>query len=588
MFVFAADSLFLVYFLLIPLDADASAAQSISVPPITPTKTNEHPYKERLSLARAALDVGINGGSTDASGTLAVGDIYETTPLLFSQLAEFDIITHNTTYRDLLKVQIPRTTAEIASSSDYVSYSIISSRAYTAYQDSHFLTTAQQLWDFGRAHCISGEDIKSKRIATKSLSLRSTCDGKTLVGGVFTVGSMAILWIVALTDILKTSDAKDGELESESTSAFLILSTLLAEVTSNATYIEAATQTLQFLRNFAYFPSSNGVDGQRRIFALDDSNQPCHSDIVPDWYPITGDLIEGLSILASIQDDTSTENLLSGRLQQVINSSTLLRQDQRPDGILNMNMTLDGYPTGDPYLVRGLTTAYKKNRIDPVMSDYIKGFLNVQYDALLSNARLPGNLYGGSWIGPPDQKFSLRNQTYGAMVLVQAISLANDTSPGGNSTSPSLPGPSKSLEPGVPGKSTGPNLKIRAIVGGVVGGLSFVAVLSGVAAFLILRRRHRNREGGDQWMFLPFPLILESNGNDSTSPIPQSGSRVKDRSNFAPQPPVTAREDTNRDVPLNEDTYVRYQDMSTAEMAQILNARLRNESFNAGMPPAYE
>ncbi|KAG7100261.1 hypothetical protein E1B28_002034 [Marasmius oreades] len=571
MFAFTADSLSLFSFLLVCLEVATSASptQSTSLPSTTPGKSDERPYEERVSLARAALDVGVNGGSTDASGTLAVGDIYETTPLLFSQLAEFDIITHNTTYRDLLKVQIPRATAEIVSSSYFV-------RFFLTIQDPRaddlaicLLITVIRLylWDFGRAHCISDDDIRSKRIATKSLSLRSTCDGKTLVGGVFT-----------------TPDPKDGELEAASTSAFLILSTLLAEVTSNATYIEAATQTLQFLRNFAYFPSSDGVDDQRMIFALDDSDHPCHSNLLPHWYPITGDLIEGLSILGSIQNDTPTESLL----QQTVNSSTLQRQGQRPDGILDNEVKETHYPTGDPYLVRGLATAYRRKRIDSGMTDYIKGFLNVQYEALLSNARLPGNLYGGSWIGPPDRKFSFRNQTYGAMVLVQAISLANDISSGGNYTSSNLPRPPKSTHPN----------KIGAIIGGVVGGVSFVAILLGVVVLLIRRRRRRNREGQEPSMSLPSPSISESseNGNgiedgienDSTSPISQSALRVKSRSNSIQEPTATAEGDPSRDVPLNEDTQVRYQDMSTAEMSQILNTRLRIESFNAEMPPAYE
>ncbi|KAG7100246.1 hypothetical protein E1B28_002019 [Marasmius oreades] len=664
-------------------------------PPLPLTTSNnltkDRSDGEKVSMARAAIDIEVTVATTDANGTLLFHDNTETTPTLYSQMAELDIITRNTTYRELLQDQLPRIAAEVASSnlvrfflydsySDSAdlelrdnSFSIIceftvsifdrfhilisyirvhgyaATKAYIAYQDVHFLTLAQQLWEFGRAYCISDEDIEAKQNAKKTSSLRTECDSKSLVGGVFQACSPDILWILAGSDIIviKTTNLTNGAIENRATAAFFTLSAVLAEATSNTTYIKAANQTLQFLKNFGYFPRSSDPTDEKVILALD-SDPPCHSNTWIQWYPTTGDIIEGLSILASLQDDAATESLLSGlysryRLQDAINSSTLYRNNQRSDGVIQI-AGMYVFPLSDPFLVRGLGTAYRKNHIDPSMREYVKDFINIQYNYLLDDASLrQSNVYVDSGVGLPRRPparttLSPINQTYTVMVLVQAIGSANGTDAGDPSSSP----------PGSPGSRSGSGhgttkaFKTSAIVGIVVGSVAFLALLSGLIACLCLRRRRRERKVPSIYQTSPFHLPGSNEMDESSLTSPTSlaspGVRVKSRlkarysarthtlSPVSPTTPTTpatlasplspgARVQIRLDPPrpptepftagtsgesptivhpqnvdsgpLTDDPHARFHAMSTAEMIRILNARVQGERADTEGPPSY-
>ncbi|KAG7100241.1 hypothetical protein E1B28_002015 [Marasmius oreades] len=417
------------------------------------------------------------------------------------------------------------------------------------------------------------------------------------------------------------------------------LSAVLAEATSNATYIKAANQTLQFLKNFGYFPRSDDPSDQKGILALD-SDPPCHSNSYVQWYPTTGDIIEGLSILASLQDDATTESFL----QDAINSSTLYRNNQQSNGVIHMTRMPFSLLAGDPFLVRGLGTAYRKNHIEPGMREYIKDFINIQYNYLLDDAIIQqSNVYvdSGSGLRPPARNLSPINQTYAVMVFVQAIGSANDTGAGD---------PSSSSRPGTTGSGSGGGttkaFTTGAIVGIVVGIVAFLALLSGFIACLCLRRRRRERKlpfiyqtspfhlpdpnsemdessltsptsltspgvRGKSWLQAgysartdPFSPVSLTTPTTPTTPVSSKrpGVRVKTRldSPLPSHPPtvpsVATPSEENRAVgpaedvdsgPLNDDPHARFHAMSTTEMVRVLNARVQAEGFINEGPPSY-
>ncbi|KAG7100234.1 hypothetical protein E1B28_002008 [Marasmius oreades] len=371
-----------------------------------------------------------------------------------------------------------------------------------------------------------------------------------------------------------------GEIDPGTSGAFLLLSTLLAEATSNDTYIKAATQTSQFLEKFPVVEETETI-----LSGLEDNTTNCSGSppgALKHWYPTTGDHIEGLSVLASIN------STLLKDLQRMILSQTLGRRNQRPDGILDIGPNyIQGFPTGDPFLVRGLMTAYRRN-LTGESSDYIKSFIDIQYNALLNNATYPGtNMYGGSWIGPPSRILNGINQTFAAMVLVQAIGLAPSPSPSPTST------------------------KTGTIVGGVVGGVTFIAIVTGLI-LLFLHKRKQGHQGptsilasstlsvfitshppstyGITPFILPEPwemdvapkpakaFISHPNVQPAADKTVDPGNLIQGQ-HMVDQPEVEEVTSHNGD---NLDS--RFQEMLTAHLVRILNAHLEREL----LPPTYQ
>ncbi|KAF9258159.1 hypothetical protein L218DRAFT_1005342 [Marasmius fiardii PR-910] len=501
--------IFFVTELLCLLTLERVFAQSPPLPPkLTANLTRQSTYDNHVSLAHAVLDIAVNMAISDKNGTLKVHDISLTTAILYSQMAEFDKLTQNTFYRDLVQVQLPQASVEAVASplttiEDYSVYGYAASKFYLAYQDTSFLNMAEEFWNLGRAYYISEKDITSKKIATKTSTLRGECNGKSLIGGVFQAcpTQFSKLYCKPTCQVMKNTNSSFGVLESRATATFFTLSALLAEMTSNSTYTDAAKQSLQYLRNFAYFPRSNGPENEKLIYALD-GDPSCLDNGYQHSFPVTGDIIEGLSILTSIQNDTATYNLL----QDAITSSTLYRQDQQSDGVLHVSGLPETFPPSDPYLVRGLTTAYKRNHISSTMHDYVKEFINIQYNFLLDNATLQeSNIVVD--IDKPLLRGLGYNQTFAAMIFVQAISTANSTSSA--TTTSSLPGPTASETR--KGATTG------KIVGGVIGGVASVALLVGLAIFICKKRNQRR--GSSQYLTSPFelPELRERNDLSTTS-----------------------------------------------------------------------
>ncbi|KAG7100256.1 hypothetical protein E1B28_002028 [Marasmius oreades] len=311
------------------------------------------------------------------------------------------------------------------------------------------------------------------------------------------------------------------------------------------------------------------------------------------WYPTTGDIIEGLAILTSVTNNASTR----GQLQDVIKSTVSFwqHQNQRLGGVLDLGPDyVWGYPTGDPFLVRGLSTAHRRN-LTTEIRDEVKSFIDIQYNALLNNATIPGtDVYGGSWIGPPQRNIIPVNQTYAAMVLVQAIN--PDPSPTTTTTTTSS-------------SSSTPSTKTGAIIGGIVGGVAFIAILTGLVLLLLCRRK-RNRQGSSilaasspsnppststvSPFVLQWDMDVSSKRDKScivsradtqpaaNEPEAQAATTWREYTNVQPEVAALGEAGGDGEGEGDDDLHVRFQTMSTAHMVRILNTRFESEA-----PPAY-
>ncbi|KAG7100242.1 hypothetical protein E1B28_002016 [Marasmius oreades] len=384
-------------------------------------------------------------------------------------------------------------------------------------------------------------------------------------------------------------------------------STALYQETQNETYFKAASQTLQFLRNFEYFPRSNGAHNEPLLFAFDGSE--CINGPYPDFvYSNTGDIIEGLSTLVAYEAfGQETSNWTSPTLdflRETIVSATVQREEARPDRILDLGShAKSGYPKGDAFLVRGISEAYwTLEAVDPLSNlDFLKTFIQIQYDTLLHNATFNGtNIYGGDWTagsGAPSTPQAL-SQTFATMVLINSINIPR-------------------AEPTPPPKN---DRKTKIIGGSFAGGFVFIAILSA----LMFAHHRRWKKSEESYLnsqrevevpaeYLPTPFVLpetrEMDDNTTgTLTLSEPSPGVIESQSTNAQPEVAQRSEvaaSSRDEmntllprvdsePPSDDDYdlahLRLHAVSTAELVRVLMARLRHDSSGhreSDMPPAY-
>ncbi|KAL0071999.1 hypothetical protein AAF712_000922 [Marasmius tenuissimus] len=233
---------------------------------------------------------------------------------------------------------------------------------------------------------------------------------------------------------------------------------MLAQATGNQSYIRRGQDSEQFYFNHLRNPRGDMLDG----IDIDTCGQ---SD---GTYPANAGLMtEGMAMLLPVlKGDDNGQTKVSQDLMELINKTVSNPQWHSADGILiadnkqQANAELIGQ-----YVVRGLAATYYRNSTQSSLRTYLREYLGVQYNAVLSNARGQGsnsNLYRPSWIDPPSApKFALDSQTNALSVLLAGIALRNDSG--------ILPDvPSGGGESGPP--QTRP--KVGVIVGGVLGGVA--------------------------------------------------------------------------------------------------------------------
>ncbi|KAK0449296.1 hypothetical protein EV421DRAFT_1781127 [Armillaria borealis] len=406
---------------------------------------------ERISIAGAALDktVGFfrNGSFNDSA--------YGTPGMIYAQMAEFDRITNQTKYKDVLKTYFPLMEAARPNFLDEFSYGYAAARAYEVYQDETFLDYAITSWTSAGAYTLSDSDTSSGSTPGKSFNVQATCQDITMAGGTF--------W---------ETDQDNPTIVGLATG----VSALLAEATGNKTYLDAAIKSATFIHSHLY-NIQNVV--QDSISARKNDSCSVGSGINP--YN-SGLFIEGLAILDSISGNATTQTLL----RETVAAAVANNAWQGANGIIaNWNSKI-----GDPLMMRGLGAVYSRNTTYSDMRNYVKEYIGVQYNAVLELATSNGtNVYGASWVGPPSSVFSSDNQTAALSVLINGILLKDQEPPSSNTSDSGSTSGSGSGSGSAPDKSSSP---AGAIAGGVVGGIALLVII-GLVVFFVRRRRRREK-----------------------------------------------------------------------------------------------
>ncbi|THV06329.1 hypothetical protein K435DRAFT_849126 [Dendrothele bispora CBS 962.96] len=283
------------------------------------------------------------------------------------------------------------------------------------------------------------------------------------------------------------------------------LSAHLAKATGNETYMAAATSSQRFIESILWNNKHIVLDGVHI-----DNEHSCQADEPIDAYN-SAMAIEGASILLQ-QGKLEIQQFL----YDTVGAATDAAEWLNAEGIIvsTSGAAEVGHPQkgGDSHLIRGLVTVFE-NVANTQLRTYVKQFLGTQYNAVLDFATSGGsNVYGSSWVGPPSSEFSAENQSLALSILVNAITLTNDTLPDtvSSPTSTSSTGSGTSSSSSSSSSSTtSPSNKAGPIAGGVVGVLAFFALiaLSMIYLYPFLQRiqhpegtntQRKKRHGQDQ------------------------------------------------------------------------------------------
>ncbi|KAJ7264366.1 hypothetical protein C8J57DRAFT_1718745 [Mycena rebaudengoi] len=421
---------------------------------------------DRIKLASDGIEEAIN--HLTSAGQFA-GEPFQIAGRLYEQMAEFDLMTNQTRYRDFLEEKLRLTLGShagfTADTYDAMAYGHASIKAYAAYKTKPFLDFAVQSWMLNRQYTLSQSDISSGQSPVKAFPLSKVCEEATMAGVALTTGS------------------------------FLILSALLAEATSDAMYLQAATESADFIQDHLI---NNAKIVSDTVVAAKDQNC-AHSDLRASYN--SGLAIQGLAVLTSITNSASTRVLLN----DIVSAAVTFNGWQSYDGII--------HDIGGVRMVDGLIAAYTRNVTNPEFREDIKAYLGVQYNAVLDLSTQSGsNIYSRAWLGPPATTFSGQGQTDGLAALLAVIPLEPD--PSQSSGSPSPTGDNKSPLP--PPSKKAP---VGAIAGGVVGGIALLAAV--LLSIWALRRRRQNTQ--DVWIPPRSPPSPVMSGL-ITEPFPAPGS----------------------------------------------------------------
>ncbi|KAG7091544.1 hypothetical protein E1B28_010573 [Marasmius oreades] len=169
--------------------------------------------EQRISLAANAIQETMNIFN-QTSGQFNVDGNYVYSGVFYGQMADFDLATNGTRFKDLLMTYFLKAEAlnpgflaefvsrlrSLASSPTYrfffrticlrqlqfgVMYGWAAVRAYSAYHESAFLGFAERSWGSMRLYTLSNNDVAAGKSPRKSVQVLKDCSGASLSGGTF-------------------------------------------------------------------------------------------------------------------------------------------------------------------------------------------------------------------------------------------------------------------------------------------------------------------------------------------------------------------------------------------------------------------
>ncbi|KAK7041877.1 hypothetical protein VNI00_008838 [Paramarasmius palmivorus] len=460
-----------------------SAVTPIAIPPSWRKPTINLTMEERIDFAAEALDKAytepIPSKQSDPmelnKHSFGIPEDHDVD--LHTLLIEFDIAVNQTRYKDKVShyfANVP--SSKYKSNGVYAAhldlqdawltlrsldpfYGYAAALAHVAYkpEDRIFLDIATEIWDSNNNRVLS-------RSGLPFVVFQNTSNARVKLIGDTLVEHKKCQNSVDLSGGL-IHDPTLGNMVTSENARFFRLSGVLAEITGDTQYLNAAQQSAKLFLSRLYTNDS--------LFwwaVKVDTNNPCETLVEERKEPWNAGLTG--SIVAS--------------------SNHPEWHDPSGQGIMMLNNKQDSAAA----LVRGLATVLaRKESFNSSLSTYVEAYLAVQYSALLDLATVTGtNMYGNSWIGPPNMTYSATDQFSAARVLIAGININSQL----ESQSPP--------EPSAAGTSA-----TGGIVGGVVGGLSLIALVV-LGSLFIIRRRHHNSTDTrviPENPLIPIPYVLQ-------------------------------------------------------------------------------
>ncbi|EEB92430.1 hypothetical protein MPER_09059 [Moniliophthora perniciosa FA553] len=290
--------------MLIPFIIHLAVAQSL-VPLSNWRKPNITIQKQdRIDIANAALDAAINKLEQDLTYCAVEGGGYgdKGTARLHMQLSVVDYVANTTRYQDqvrkyfelrgdgtgnltapeqvlyLILQEVGDPDDNILAALATVESPTFSCRAYMTYGDDYLLRIAENVW------------IRANNQTVTDTTPSNICDAQRsrLKGG---VGNFSL-----------ENPERPIYFPGNDNGLFFVISALLAEITSNSTYLDAALRTASFIRTNMY-RTPGIIQG---IIVKDNCSNGQFSDQFPRGQDETGMMIQGLTILDSIQQHTNS------------------------------------------------------------------------------------------------------------------------------------------------------------------------------------------------------------------------------------------------------------------------------------------
>ncbi|VDC01088.1 unnamed protein product [Peniophora sp. CBMAI 1063] len=469
------------------------AGQDLSVPSNwsgSTTSTDSRPVREAFAndAAKALVqNIASTGSLSNTTESQALASMY-------TVLAQQDLLSANTTWKDTVTANIKTWTGQIdifgngtagskRTNSNGIQWALAYFYTYKAYGDSSFLTLAKNAFDTTYGSYITPPVAKAKEGGPgRNISFNASGCFDSAAGGIF--------WLPDVPD--------NSQIQADTVGPFSVLAGLLYEETKNETYKTLGQQSAQFMGGLLLDEHDVELGVVDVGFCLFNTGR---SPGLQGWY------VYALSIWANITSDSD----LTGKLRTAVSIAAHSTDWTETDGILLDTQTFisDAEFDDKAILVRALSETIRRFPTSGDLVQFIKAFLNVQYNAATNNAR-SGSSYAQALFGPPPATFS----NNGNLVALDVLNAAFDMIPkNASSSSSSGSSPSGTSAPSQT-SSTSSSTPVGAIAGGVVGGVAGLAALVGVV-FLWRRRNQRQR---DNSMREPFDGDKSGNASYEHSP----------------------------------------------------------------------
>ncbi|KAF7304114.1 Glycoside hydrolase family 76 protein [Mycena indigotica] len=443
-----------------------------------------------------------------------VGPPYEQLAHVLGQMAEQEVVGNTTTYQepivgfmgDALRVRAAfgNTGVDFA-----LAWGYSAARAHFTLNNAQLLGYAVQCWEWANTYTISPG---TNRLASKAPSISTSCATGPLTGGTFA-----------------TSTLSSPTLSARATGYFALLSAMLAQATSNTTYLDAAVASVSFIRTHLW----DAPRGLPMAALAADSCAVTDTSLQSNNAAL---LVEALSVLSVITGgDARVGGLLDGLVTKVLEYDGW----QTAQGILASGDT----KVGDGLLVRALTWAYLYNATNSGNRGYIHDYVAVQYNAVtdlatynltappVNSTNPASNLYAAQWTGPPPApgtNVSFANQTNAIHVLYAAAWIDFPGSPVPPPLAASLrlgegvltfgAGTSGDKDGNTGAHQSKAASHTGAITGGIVGAVAALAALCALLLVCHHRRRAARRGPRDSGPAVPRPTPPSPTSAGATGP----------------------------------------------------------------------